>query len=92
MDRWSDTIYHLVQADYFVNPICILNMAKLHGFDKRRPEEEMNVSNKPDNFLNDSIDCFVWLPIAYCDENTQIHKLSEDELAIMLRDIPGEGG
>jgi hypothetical protein len=52
----------------------------------------MNVSNKPDNFLNDSIDCFVWLPIAYCDENTQIHRLSEDELAVMLRDIPGEGG
>ena len=91
-DRWSDTIYHLVQADYFGNPICILNMAKLYGFDKRRPEEEMSVSNKPDNFLNDAIDCFVWLPIAYCDENTQIHRLSENELAIMLRDIPGEGG
>ena len=39
-----------------------------------------------------AIDCFVWLPIAYCDENTQIHRLSENELAIMLRDIPGEGG
>ena len=92
LDQWSDTIYHLAQVYYCGNPICKLDMAKLYGLDEKRPEEEMMVSNKPDNFLNDSIECFVWLPIAPCNEETQIHKLSKDELAIMLRDIPGEAG
>lgn len=91
-DRWSDTVYHLQQAHYWGNPICKLEMAQLYGFDKKRPEEELCVSNKPDNFLNDAIECFVWLPIARCDDNTQIHRLSKEEIAVMLRDIPGEAG
>ena len=47
-----------------------------------------------DAFLEDTIKCFVWIPIAESEkeEELQIQRLPMQELEWLLRDIPGEAG
>lgn len=91
-DRWTGEIYHYMQEHVFGNPVCEVKLRKLYGFDRPRPESERIISNRTENYAEDTIRSFVWHIIGECDATTAITMLTDEELQKLLVDIPGEAG
>ena len=83
------TGYYCDMAEFCGNAICEVNLTP--NFDC---ETMRNKYTTADAFLEDTIKCFVWIPIAESEkeEELQIQRLPMQELEWLLRDIPGEAG
>lgn len=83
------TGYYCDTAEFCGNAICEVNLTP--NFDC---ETMRNKYTTADAFLEDTIKCFVWIPIAESEkeEELQIRRLPMQELEWLLRDIPGEAG
>lgn len=72
----------LARAIVWGNPVC---EAQYSSPVQKGPE----IQHFPQEaFADDRIECFVWLPQSVED----IHRLNEEELDLMLHDLPGEAG
>ena len=91
-DRYSDNVFKYSQEMFFGNPIAECKFKELKGMDKKYPEEECIYSNLPSNYKDDTIETFVWLLVKRCEKDTELVKLTSEDLIYILRDIPGEGG
>lgn len=92
-NRWYDVEVNYSQMHFFGNPIAKYKARDINWDDWGKDDAYKDFyTNDKDFYKNEQVKTFVWIPIKEVDLFYKIKELSDDETALLLRDIVGETG
>lgn len=92
-NRWYDKEVNYSQMHFFGNPIAKYKARDINWDDWGKDDAYKDFyTNDKDFYKNEQVKTFVWIPIKEVDLFYRIKELSDDETALLLRDIVGEAG
>lgn len=90
-NRWYETEIKYEQMEFWGNPVATYKKRGINWDDIGKPDWHKDfLTNDKDFYKHEEVETFVWLPIKEVDASYEIKELSDDELAILMRDIIGE--
>lgn len=92
-NRWYNIEVKYSQMNFYGNQIAEYYSRDV-DWDKQHDSDRYKdfYTNDPDFYKDEEIESFVWLPIKEVNESYKIGRITQKDLAILLRDIVGEAG
>jgi hypothetical protein len=92
-NRWYEKEVNFSQMQFYGNPVAIYRKRYINWDDRGKSDAYKDFcTDDQDFYKKEQIETFVWIPIKKVDCKYKISELTEDELAILMRDIVGEAG